>query len=180
MKSNAKVDLSGALSGLAALDQVKYQLARSMAVAGGSLIRDEAKVRAPVGKAEEDLTGGGSIRPGALREAIYLAFRDRESTDRRVKYTVSWNAKKAPHGHLIEFGHWQPFSVVLTKGGWRTRATGKGGRAKGVARRGGPKWIPAIPFLRPAYEATFPRLSVAMVERGRMRLPELLEDGNGP
>lgn len=178
MKSQAKMDMSEAFAGLDRLDQVKYQLARSMAVAGGSALRDEAKVRAPVGRAEEDITGGGSIRPGALRDAIYLAFRDGESTQARVKYTVSWNAKKAPHGHLIEFGHWQPFDVVLTKAGWRTRASGKGARAKGRARKGGPKWIPAVPFLRPAYETVFPRLQATMVQRGRERLPELLGAAN--
>lgn len=174
MKTSAKFDVSEAVAGLDNLDRIKYQLARSMAVAGGSALRDEAKLRAPVGRAEEDITGGGSIRPGSLRNAIYLAFRDGESTESRVKYSVSWNAKKAPHGHLLEFGHWQPFNVVLTKNGWRTRASGKGSRAKGQLRAGGPKWISAVPFLRPAYEAVLPRLQPIMVQRGRERLPELL------
>jgi hypothetical protein len=178
VKTAAKFDVSEAVAGLDRLNGVKYALARSMAVAGGTALRDEAKVRAPVGRAEEDAAGGGSIYPGALRDAIYLVFRDRESNNQVIKYSVSWNAKKAPHGHLIEFGHWQPFVVVLTKDGWRTLASGKGTKATGQLRPGGPKWIPAEPFLRPAYEAMLPRLRGVMVERGRERLPELLREGS--
>lgn len=156
-----------ALAGLDRIAGLKYPLARSMAAAGGALLRDEAQARAPVG---ED-----SIAPGTLRNSIYLAFRDKESTDTLVKYSVSWNAKKAPHGHLIEFGHWQPFEVFLTADGWRTRASGKGRRAQGV-RRETPKWIPATPFLRPAYDTCLPRLPQVMAERGRQRFSELMQD----
>lgn len=171
MTVRAKVDLSSAFAGLDKLAAAKYSLARSMAAAGGRLLRDEAKVRAPVGMDSEN--------PGSLESAIYLAFRDGESTDTRVKYSVSWNASKAPHGHLLEFGYWQPFVVVLTPEGWRTLASGKGDKARGVRRADGPKWIPPHPFLRPAYEASLPRLKAVMVSRGAQRLPELLASSGG-
>lgn len=175
MKTTAKLDVSEAIAGLDKIDKFKYPLARSMAVAGGQLLRDEAKIRAPVGRAEETAMGGGSIRPGALRDSIYLAFRDGESTETTVKYSVSWNASQAPHGHLLEFGRWQPFPVFFGAQGWRTRASGKGKRAKGV-RLQNPKWVSAHPFLRPAYDASLPRLHGVMVQRGRARLSELLRD----
>ena len=167
MKTSATFDIADALNGLDKLGAIGYKLARSMGVAAGEALRDEAKLRAPVGKAEDTAAGGGSIVPGSLRNAIYLAFRDKDSTNVRVKYSVSWSAKKAPHGHLLEFGHWQPYTVVLTKNGWRTTTS---------FRAGGPKRIPAFPFLRPAYESLMPRLRSIMVDRGRARFPELIRD----
>ena len=118
---------------------LKEKLARSMAVAGGTLLRDEAKQNAPVDT-------------GLLRDSIYLAFKDNLSNDAQIVYSVSWNSKTAPHGHLIEFGHWH---VEGGKGGERT------------------SWTPAQPFLRPAFDQA-PRAQQAMIQRGRERLPELL------
>jgi HK97 gp10 family phage protein len=69
----------------------KEKLARSMAVAGGTLLRDEAKHYAPVDT-------------GTLRDSIYLAFKDNKSNEQQIVYSVSWNSRTAPHGHLIEFG----------------------------------------------------------------------------
>lgn len=144
--SGIKFDGSGWDSAIAKLDgPFKEKLARSMAVAGGTLLRDEAKSHAPV-------------KTGLLRDSIYLAFKDGMSNERQVVYSVSWNSKKAPHGHLIEFGHWH---VQGGKGGERT------------------SWTPAQPFLRPAYDAA-PRAQAAMIARGRERAAELLaEMGNG-
>lgn len=167
MKTTAKFDVSAALSGLTTLDKVKYPLARSMAVAGGTILRDEAKARAPIGTHSEN--------PGALADSIYLAFKDTRSTDTTIRYSVSWNAAKAPHGHLVEFGYWQPYVVFAGPSGWRTLATGDGRRGgSGVLRKDGPKWIPPKAFLRPAYDASLPRMQQAMVQRGRVRLGELM------
>lgn len=161
MSIKAEVDFSEALSGLELLGQVRHKLARSMAVAGGKVLRDEAKARAPMG---ED-----SKRPGLLRDSIYLAYRDKESTDAEEVYSVSWNAKLAPHGHLVEFGHWQTHARYKGKDGvWYTGAP--------LAT---PKWVPAYPFLRPALDAAQQRAKVAMLERGRERLPELLAGQGG-
>jgi len=151
MPVNPRIDVSDALAGLAGLAQVRHRLARSMAVAGGSQIRDEAKARAPV-------------ESGALRDAVYLAYRDGRSTESQVVYSVSWNKKKAPHGHLIEFGHWQT----------RVAYQGSDGNWYSGAPLAAPRWVPAVPFLRPAYDAVLPRLANVMVERARDRLPELL------
>lgn len=87
-----KFDASGWTAALAKLDgPFKEKLARSMAVAGGTLLRDEAKGYAPV-------------QTGLLRDSIYLAFKDGLSNDSKVVYSVSWNSREAPHGHLLEFG----------------------------------------------------------------------------
>lgn len=164
MSIKANVDFSEAVKGLEALLETRVSLARSMGVAGGQVIRDEVKLRAPVGTEE-----GGSLRPGSLRDSIYLAYRDGRSTDTRQAYSISWNAKKAPHGHLVEFGHWQTHAVYKDKeGSWTLGAP--------LAQ---PKWVPAKPFVRPGFEASLARAQAAMVERGRERLLELLREARG-
>ena len=155
MPVNASVDLSSVLAGLDRLSGVSESLARSMAVAAGQAVRDEAKARAPVDT-------------GKLKGALYLAYSDRRSHGSKVVYSVSWNSKKnsnkAPHGHLLEFGHWQTHAIYKGRDGeWYVGAP--------LAQ---PKWVPARPFLRPAYEAVAPRMAQIMVNRARERLPELL------
>lgn len=130
--------------------KLRESLARSMAVAGGKVFRDEAKARAPVDS-------------GKLRSSLYLAHREGESTPERQVYRVSWNARRAPHGHLLEFGHWQTHAMYLDGGVWKVGAP-----------LASPKWVPAHPFLRPAYDGASGRAQKAMIERGRQRLPELL------
>jgi HK97 gp10 family phage protein len=159
MTVSAKLDVSGWTKALDKLaGEKRVSLARSMCVAGGKVFEAEAKLQAPV-------------KDGVLQNAIYLAFKDAESTAERVKYSVSWNHRKAPHGHLIEFGHWQPYKVVkLPNGDWFTTKE----------KLPSPKWISAKPFLRPAYDMAKERAVQAMIERGKQRLPELLaENENG-
>jgi len=155
MTVSAKLDVSGwtkALDNLAG--EKRVSLARSMCVAGGEVLRDEAKLLAP-------------FENGVLKDAIYLAYKDDRSTEAQVVYSVSWNHRKAPHGHLIEFGHWQPYKVVkLPNGDWFTTKE----------KLPSPKWISAKPFLRPAYDIAKGRAVQAMIERGKQRLPELLTE----
>lgn len=151
---DAKFDTSGWEAGLnRLLGPARVSLARSMAVAGGEVLRDEAKTRI-------------NTHNNVLGNAIYLAFRERYSNEKEVQYAVTWNKSKAPHGHLVEFGHWQIYAVVRKPDG--TYVTDK--------RRplASPKWVPAYPFLRPAFEAAGARAQLAMIRRGRERLPELL------
>lgn len=68
--------------------------------------------------------------------------------------------KQAPHGHLIEFGHW------LVVGGKR-----KNGKNVGGVRV---VWIAAKPFLRPA--ASIMQARDAMLERAKQRMSEILND----
>ena len=160
----ATFDTSGWSAGLdRLLGPARVSLARSMAVAGGEVLRDEAKLRAPRSSRGAVSEAGPRI---PLAETIYLAFRDRYSGDKEVQYAVTWNKAKAPHGHLVEFGHWQIYPVIRKPDG--SYVTDK--RRKLPA----PKWLPASPFLRPAYEAASARAHAAMIQRGRQRLPELL------
>lgn len=159
-----KVDLSGVMAGLDKLASPKFResLARSMAVAGGKVYRDEAKRWVPV-------------ESGRLKAAIYLAYRDDESRGGKHKYRVSWNSSHlggAPHGHLVEFGHWQTYAIYrLPNGDWVTDP------GRPLAQ---PKWIAAKPFMRPAWDIARGAAQAAMIERGRERFAELLREQYTP
>ena len=160
---SADVDVTDVLKGLDALaGPIAYSLARSMGVAGGKVIRDEAIAQCPVGL---DKWYGHSKTPGLLRSSIYLAFRENASTAEKVTYGVTWNSRKAPHGHLAEFGHWQRFEVARdAQGDWYTTSI----------PRTEPKFVAAHPFLRPALDAKGAVAIRAMLDRAKVRLPELL------
>ena len=44
------------------------------------------------------------VKSGTLKASIYRVYSPERSSDQRKTYRVSWNKKKAPHGHLVEFG----------------------------------------------------------------------------
>lgn len=90
-------------------------------------------------------------KTGNLQSSIYQAFSqdnsvsaitsDGKSVSTSATYHISWNARKAPHGHLVEYGYVRTRVVYLTKDGqWRTTNR----------RLKAPKQVPAKPFVRPA------------------------------
>lgn len=95
---------------------------------------------------------GPNIVSGTLFNAIYRVYSPEKSSDEVKTYRISWNKKKAPHGHLIEFGHW-------------TKKVGKNGPLK-------PVWVPAHPFLRPAFDHIG-----AAITAGQNRMRQRLDDG---
>lgn len=165
MSVHAKTNFADALAGLDRLaGPLKTKLARSMGVAAGKVYRDEAKRRAPVGDHGPD--EGLSPYPGALRDSIYLAYREGRTTESQVVYSVSWNARIAPHAHWIEFGHWRINELIPIGAGGLWVAT--------KDRLDTPQWVPAQPFMRPALDAMSGVAAQAAIERGRVRLSELL------
>ena len=118
---------------------------RKAAQAGAQVLYDEVKLNVSryVGKVT-----------GNLDNSIYQAFSDERSLPagfavgglpayRRAIYHVSWNASKAPHGHLVEYGHVVPFKPYMgSDGKWYTSKTPADNPDKQRAR----------PFLRPAWD----------------------------
>lgn len=122
----------------------------------------------------------GSVS-GNLRSSIYQVFSADKSQPAgdgyaRATYHVSWNAKVAPHGHLVEYGHIQRYAVRTGKDGrWYTlvrpemRGTPKPRRGASqaqkdayyVLRPGGPVQVAAKPFIRPAYHHQAEAIEVA-------------------
>lgn len=168
MKAKSGLDTSEWDAALAKLTGAwRVSLARSMAVAGGSVLRDEAKRQV-------------SVESGKLRDSIYLAFKDGLSNEKQVVYSVTWNSKKAPHGHLVEFGHWR-YNRIINGYPQKSLINGKTS-GRGPQDHGGPGalevpiWVAAKPFLRPAFDAAHKRAQEAVIQRGRQRLPELLAE----
>lgn len=95
-----------AAQALAGLDQIASEMlseVRPAAQAGAQVLYDEVKARVPV-SSKVRKRKGKVIKPGALRDSIYQVFSKDNSDESRSTYHVSWNYRKAPHGHLVEFG----------------------------------------------------------------------------
>lgn len=130
------VTISADLSGLDRMldflgDEIK-EVVRPAAQAGAQVLYDEVKRGvARMGK-----------QTGNLDRAIYQAYSRDNSGQGRATYHVSWNARKAPHGHLVEYGHIQRFRVFMGKDGkWVTD------KAHLLPQ---PRQVAARPFVRPA------------------------------
>lgn len=125
-------------------------------------------------------------KTGNLASSIYQAYSQNNSAPGKAVYHVSWNAAKAPHGHLIEWGHLQRYEYYKGNDGQirpmvRPGMEGKprpGRRASRAIKdayyvplEGGPRQVAAKPFVRPAM-ARFPEAAQAAEQ-------ELLRHVNG-
>lgn len=79
----------------AALDALGKKLAGEVIIAGAAAAAkefyDEARLQVPVDS-------------GLLQSAIYRVLSKDNTDSTKVTYHISWNKRKAPHGHLIEYG----------------------------------------------------------------------------
>lgn len=58
---------------------------------------------------------------GKLGNSIYQVYSEDQSGPASATYHISWNRRKAPHGHLLEFGYIQRYKVYVgTDGQWHT------------------------------------------------------------
>ena len=164
MAKGTRVDISEVTKGFAALKEVKESIARTMGVAMGQEVRDEARIRAPVLKPENK--GADNQQAGLLRDSIYLAYDKRYAVlGDAYRYVVSWNASRARHGHLVEFGHWQSYAYAKNEEGlYYTPLPPE--EIDGFS-------VDAQPFLGPAFDAKIPRLYTIALAAGRKRFEEL-------
>jgi hypothetical protein len=139
---------------------------RPAAQAGAQVLYDEARRLA-----------GANRRTGNLQAGVYQVFSKSSSGRDHAVYHISWNAKKAPHGHLVEFGHWQRYATyrdargrILTMVRPEKRGMPKPPRRASQAVKdaywmplpGGPKRVPARSFIRRALENKGAQASAAM------------------
>lgn len=85
---------------------------------GAALIASAVRRNTPVGPA------GKNRKPGNLKKAVRVKLLKRERYDQPAPAIAAIDRKKAPHAHLVEYGH------------------------------GGPQPAPPHPFFRPAVDAT--------------------------
>ncbi|MGC3984833.1 MAG: HK97 gp10 family phage protein [Pseudorhodoferax sp.] len=73
---------------------------RPAAQAGAQVLYDRVKAN----------VGAIGKKTGKLSASIYQAYSVSNSEDGKAAvYHVSWNARKAPHGHLLEYGYLQRY-----------------------------------------------------------------------
>ena len=134
-----KADTSGLERWLDELGDAAEKAARPAAQAAAQVLYDEVKRN--VGRIKR--------KTGNLERSIYQVFSASKSDQGKATYHVSWNARKAPHGHLVEFGHLQRYEVSFDPN--TKRFTTHKDRPLAA-----PKLVAARPFLRPAM-AKFPQ-----------------------
>ncbi|CAJ0717678.1 HK97-gp10 family putative phage morphogenesis protein [Ralstonia mannitolilytica] len=142
-------DLMEALDGLEA-EIVETHVIRPVAHAGALVFYEEARALVPVYHGPEKK----GVRPNQLKNAIYRVFNRERPESGHASYSVSWNATAAPHGHLIENGHW----LVKKRGGRKRRI----------------RWVPAQSFIRRAFDRA-PDAVQAMQRRAREKVAEVLK-----
>lgn len=146
-------------------------------------IRPAAQAAAQViyDRAKSNVQGLGK-ETGNLAASIYQAYSPEHSRPgQRAQYHISWNHRKAPHGHLLEYGWIQRYEVRLLNGRWKTlvrpsmRGKPKPGRRASQAekdayympRKGGPKQHLGRAFMRRAAGAASVAVQAAADELQR-------------
>lgn len=149
------VDIDGLLRAVGGMQERAEAAARPAAQAAAQVLYDA--VKANVARIRK--------HTGNLDRSIYQAFSIDNSGPGRATYHISWNAKKAPHGHLVEYGHMQRYVYYRDEqGNIRPKIRpGMEGKPKPKQRAsqavkdayyvplpGGPRLVAARPFVRPA------------------------------
>lgn len=150
-----KADIDGLLSELSAMRDRAEEATRPAAQAAAQVLYDA--VKANVARIKK--------HTGNLDRSIYQAFSIDNSGPGRATYHISWNARKAPHGHLVEYGHMQRYVYYRRNDGQIRPLVRPGmdgtpkpkGRAPQAVKdayyvplEGGPRLVAARPFIRPA------------------------------
>ena len=142
------LDLRALQATLDATGQQIAEAARPAAQAGAQVLYDEVKRN--VSRIKR--------KTGNLAASIYQVYsKDQSRPNRLQTYHIGWNHKKAPHGHLVEFGHFQRYEITFdpkTK-----RFTTHKDRPLAT-----PRQLAARPFIRPA-AAKLPDAQQAMADR---------------
>jgi hypothetical protein len=154
-----KFDTDGLFDYLDAIpDKVQESLIPAAAV-GAKVLYDRVKL---------NVAALGSVT-GKLDESIYRVLSKDKSSDHKAVYHISWNHRKAPHGHLVEYGYMQRYAYYQTDDGQvrirvRPEAAGKRkpGRHASQAEKNAywvtlatPKHVPGKAFVRSA-ASSFP------------------------
>lgn len=110
MSFNLSIDMSAFENEMEQLADRAEKAARPAAQAGAQVIYERVKVNvAALGR-----------KTGNLNSSIYQAYSANNSNESKAVYHVSWNATKAPHGHLVEWGYIKRWQSIMINGKWVT------------------------------------------------------------
>lgn len=157
----AGIDTSGLDQYLSDLGEAAEEARRPAAQAGAQVLYEEV---------QRNVAGIGR-KTGKLAASIYQKFSPEKSVDGKAVYNISWNATKAPHGHLVEYGYLQRYRYRPDGMGPMVRpgmdGKRKPGRRASQAEKDAyyvtlptPKQVPAKAFVRRA-ESAFGRAYAA-------------------
>lgn len=140
------LDVSGLIDDAEKLAKKAQKAARPAAQAGAQVLYDQVRTN----------VAGLGRHTGNLASAIYQVYSASNSDDTRKVYHVSWNAKKAPHGWLVEYGYIKRFASYIGRDGkWHTNPK---------VKLAAPKQVPGKAFVRRA-ESAIPAAEAAMQAR---------------
>jgi HK97 gp10 family phage protein len=132
MTMRIKVDTAGLSSLIQQMNENVNGAVRPAAQAAAQVLYDNVK---------SNVSRIGKVT-GNLQNSIYQVYSKKNSSETKATYEVSYNKQKAPHGHLVEYGHIQKFRSYIGKDGkWYTN------KKSPLAQ---PIQIAAKPFIRPA------------------------------
>ena len=161
------VNMAGVHAMLDEMGEAAEAAARPAAQAAAQVLYDEVKRNVAAIPA----------KTGKLAQSIYQVYSQANSADGRATYHVSWNVRKAPHGHLVEFGHIQRYVTYVGRDGnfytaVRPEARGKRKPGRGASQAvkdayyvplSAPRQVPALSFVRRA-EVKFPQAARAAAD----------------
>jgi Flp pilus assembly protein TadG len=165
--SMLSVDMASVTAMLAEMGDAAEAAARPAAQAAAQVLYDEVKRNVAAIPA----------KTGRLGQSIYQVYSHANSGEGRATYHVSWNVRKAPHGHLVEFGHIQRYATYIGRDGnfytaVRPEARGKRKPPRGASQAvkdayyvplGSPRQVPAKSFVRTA-AVKFPQAAQAAAD----------------
>ena len=150
------VDTSGLERALQQLGDDVQAAVRPAAQAAAQVLYEEVK---------KNVRGINRVT-GLLDSSIYQVYSATKSSDGQfATYHVSWNTKRAPHGWLVENGHFRRYQTyrnndgqirVMVRPGMENKPKPKRGDSQEYKNRywvtlpGGPVQVPPKPFVRPA------------------------------
>lgn len=155
-----QLDLAHLDEVLATKDEAAEAAARPAAQAAAQVLYDEVKRNvAAIPK-----------KTGNLDRSIYQVFSKSLSNPGVATYQISWNRKKAPHGHLVENGHIQRYVTYIGSDGNYYTAVRASMRGKPRPARRAPQQV------KDAYYVTLPAPKqlpgYAFVRRATVKGPE--------
>lgn len=130
---------------------IKEKVIRPAARAGALVFYNEMRMLVPVGE-------------GTLFNAIYHWHDDKKSRNGSHTYAIGPNKRKAPHWAFIEYGHFR-YNVVIRLPNGQFRATKE--------RLPSPVWVPAQPYVRPAWTGKQQTALRAMLTKMKEKMREV-------
>ena len=153
MSFNLSIDMSAFESEMEQFADRAEKAARPAAQAGAQVLYERVKANvAALGR-----------KTGNLDSSIYQAYSANNSGEGKATYHISWNASKAPHGHLVEWGYIKRWQSIMINGKWVTL------KNRPLAT---PVQVPGKAFVRRAKDA-MPQAQEAM----RAKFLEVLHGG---